>query len=67
MRKIQFKKEKSSLATKLKNIDLINKKLIKFEDNKDQNSNSCVMDIEGKRVETKLVKWNKIYFSSKNR
>ena len=62
LRKIRFKKQKTSLADKLITIDTINTKLIKFEENKSEDEASCSIEVEGKRLDTKVVKFTKIWF-----
>ena len=60
LRRINFKKEKTSLNTKLCDIDTLNKKIVKFEANDGEESN--VIEIDGKRVEANVLKYKKIWF-----
>ena len=49
LRKVNFKKERTNLCSKLYDIDTLNKKMAKFEISEDGESKS--MEIDGKRVE----------------
>ena len=60
LRRINFKKEKTSLNAKLCDIDTLNKKIVKFEANDGEESN--VIEIDGKRVEANVLKYKKIWF-----
>ena len=59
LRRINFKKEKTSLNAKLCDIDTINKKVVKFEVNDGEEGN--VIEIDGKRVEANVHKYKKIW------
>ena len=60
MRKISFKKEKTSLSSKLSDITTLNKKVVKFEATEGFAEN--IIDIDGRRVNANVNKFKKIWF-----
>lgn len=64
LRKISFKKERTSLGQKLKDIDVLNKKMLKCEEvvREEVREAGCYLEIEGKKLEQEVFRYGKVWF-----